>query len=39
MFLFATLDQITLDDPARSLAAPIWSSPIDGGAPRSLIGR
>src|SRR5262249_45812182 len=34
LFLFTTSDQITLDDAKPSLAAPIWSSPIQNASAR-----
>ena len=36
LFLFTTADRIALDDPAPSLTAPIWSSPIQNEATRVL---
>lgn len=36
LFLFTTFDTITLDEPAPSLTAPVWLSPIDNAAPRAL---
>src|SRR5262249_42715262 len=38
MFLFATLDRFTLDDPVPSLNSRIWFSPILDEGPRPLHG-
>jgi len=39
LFLFTTLDQITLDNPGPSLTAPIWLTPVEHAAPRALAER
>lgn len=36
MFLFAPAAQILLEDPVKSLTAPIWFSPVDNTAPLAL---
>ncbi|MBI3782954.1 MAG: replication-relaxation family protein [Deltaproteobacteria bacterium] len=37
LFLFTTLDQITLDNPGPSLTAPIWFSPVEHADVRALL--
>lgn len=37
MFLFATTGQITLDDAAPALTAPIWLPPVESSPPRPLL--
>lgn len=37
LFLFTTGERITLEDPAPALTHPIWWTPLEGDAPRTLL--